>query len=388
MHYNFNKLINRAGTDSVKYDLRKQIFGREDVIPMWVADMDFAVPPFVSDAIRKRAEHPVYGYSIIPDSYYQAIIGWQMRRYGWELRKDWIHFSPGVVTGLNVIIQAMTEPGDKVIVQPPVYFPFFSCVEINGRKLLLNQLIEKNGVYSIDFEDLERKMKDGAKMLILCNPHNPVSRCWTREELEWIGAKGLEHGVLIVCDEIHCDLVHDSYRHIPMATLSEEIAANTITCIAPSKTFNLPGLFTSSVIISNDSLRRKFKLALEKIHLSPTPFGIVASEAAYRDGEEWLRQLMAYLKTNTGIVKDFLTAEMPAITVSPAEATYMLWLDFRQLGIPDPELKRRLIEKAGLGFVDGPTFGPGGEGFQRMNIACPRSTLETALERFHKIIGD
>jgi cystathionine beta-lyase len=388
MQSDFDLVLQRENTNCVKFDIRQQIFGRADVIPMWVADMDFPVPPFVAEAIQKRAEHPVYGYSIIPDSYNQAVIEWQKRRKGWEIQKEWILFSPGVVTGLNIIVQAMTEPGEKIIIQPPVYFPFFSCVEYNGRKLLLNQLIEKDGVYSIDFEDLENKMKDGARMLILCNPHNPVSRCWTREELEWIGAKSLEHGVIVVSDEIHCDLVFEPYRHIPLATISEEISQNTITCIAPSKTFNLAGLFTSSVIISNDSLRRKFKVAAEKVHLSANIFGITAAEAAYRQGDDWLGELIQYLKTNVGLVKDYLSVKMPQVLISPAEATYMLWLDFRALGIPAPDLKKRLIEKAGLGFVEGPTFGPGGEGFQRMNIACPRATLEMALERFPAILND
>jgi cystathionine beta-lyase len=388
MSTNFDEIFPRENTNSVKFDLRKLYFGREDVIPMWVADMDFPVPPFVSEAVMKRAGHPIYGYSIIPGSYYQAIIDWQQRRFGWEIQKDWIQFSPGVVTGLNVIVQALTEPGDKIIVQPPVYFPFFSSVENNGRKLILNQLIEKDGVYSIDFEDLESKMKDGAKMLIICSPHNPVGRCWTREELEWIGAKGVEHGVLIVSDEIHCDLVFEPHRHIPLATLSGDIANNTITCIAPSKTFNLAGLFSSSIIIQNDSLRRRFKFAEEKVHLSANLFGITAAEAAYSQGDAWLKELLAYLQSNINLVKDHFAKNLPEITISPAEATYMLWLDFRQLGIPAPELKKRLIEKAGLGLVDGPVFGPGGEGFQRLNVACPKSTLLKALERFHNILDD
>jgi cysteine-S-conjugate beta-lyase len=387
MYFDFDTPLPRENTNSVKFDLRKEIFGREDVIPMWVADMDFAVPPFVSEAVIRRAGHPIYGYSIIPDSYNEAVMEWLKKRHSWEIRKEWIRFSPGVVTGLNILVQAMTDPGDKIIIQPPVYFPFFSCVENNGRKLVYNQLVENNGAYSIDFDDLEHKMKDGARMLILCNPHNPVSRCWTRDELEWIGAKGIEHGVLIVSDEIHCDLVFEPYHHIPLASLSEEIARNTITCIAPSKTFNLAGLFTSSVIIPDDSLRRKFKVAEEKVHLSANIFGITAAEAAYRQGEAWLGELMHYLKTNVELVKDFLADNMPEISVSPAEATYMLWLDFRKLGIDAPELKKLLIEKAGLGFVEGPTFGPGGEGFQRMNIACPRIKLELALERIPSILN-
>jgi cystathionine beta-lyase len=387
MLYSFDEPIDREGTDSVKYDFRKQYFGREDVIPMWVADMDFPVPPFVSSAVQRRAGHPVYGYSIIPDSYNEAVMDWQKRRNAWVIRKEWILFSPGVVTGLNVIVQALTDPGDKIIVQPPVYFPFFSCVEKNDRQLIYNQLIEKDGVYTIDFDDLENKMKDGARMLILCNPHNPVSRCWTRDELEWLGAKSIQYGMLVVSDEIHCDLVFEPHHHIPLATLSEELAQNTITCIAPSKTFNLAGLFTSSIIIPNDSLRRKFKVVEERIHLSANIFGITAAEAAYRHGEEWLCQLMDYLKTNIELVKDFLAVKMPEISVSPAEATYMLWLDFRKLGLSAPEQKRLLIEKAGLGFVEGPVFGPGGEGFQRMNIACPRVSLEMALERMPSILN-
>lgn len=387
MPYDFDALIPRSGTNCVKYDLRQAYFGREDVIPMWVADMDFPVPPFVSDAVRKRADHPIYGYSIIPESYYQAVMAWQSRRYGWEIKKDWTLFSPGVVTGLNVIVQALTDPGDKIIVQPPVYFPFFSCVENNGRQLVKNQLVEKDGVYSIDFDDLEKKMKEGARMMILCSPHNPVSRCWTRDELEWLGAKSLEHGVIVVSDEIHCDLVFAPHQHIPLATLSEEIAQNTITCIAPSKTFNLAGLYSSSIIIANDSLRRRFKLAEEKVHLSANIFGITAAEAAYREGEEWLAGLMDYLKINVGLVKDFLAVNMPEITVSPAEATYMLWLDFRKSGFPAPDLKKLLIQKAGLGFVEGPAFGPGGYGFQRMNVACAKDILMQALEKLPLILN-
>jgi len=292
------------------------------------------------------------------------------------------------VTGLNVIVQALTDPGDRIIVQPPVYFPFFSCVEKNGRNLVLNQLIEKDGVYSIDFDDLENKMKDGARMMILCSPHNPVSRCWTREELEWIGAKSIEHGVIVVSDEIHCDLVFEPHRHIPLAMISGDMAQNTVTCIAPSKTFNLAGLYSSSIIIPNDSLRRRFKHAEEKIHLSANIFGITAAEAAYREGEPWLGELMSYLKGNAVMVTDFLASEMPQISVSPLEATYMLWLDFREIKLPAPEVKRLLIEKAGLGLVEGSTFGPGGEGFQRMNIACPGFTIEKALAGLHNFLND
>lgn len=385
MKYNFDTQIDRTGTSSVKYDLRQSYFGREDVIPMWVADMDFAVPPFVLDAVIKRAENPIYGYTIIPDSYFEAIMEWQEKRHSWKIKKDWISYSPGIVTGLNMIVMSLTEPGDKVIVQPPVYFPFFSSVEKNGRKLVYNELSEKDGIYSLDFDDLENKMKDGAKMLILCNPHNPVGRCWTRAELEWLGAKSLEHGVLVVSDEIHCDLVFEPSRHIPFATLSEDIAGQTITCIAPSKTFNLAGLFTSSVIISNDTLRRKFKFFEERLHLNPNIFGLTASEAAYRSGETWLSELMAYLSSNVKLAVEFLSSNMPEITLSPMEATYLAWLDFRNWNLPHDELKKKLIHEAGLGFVDGKEFGPGGEGFQRMNIASPGATILEALNRLFSL---
>lgn len=385
MYFNFDEHIDRSGTSTVKYDLRKAIFGQEDVIPMWVADMDFAVPPFVQEAVMKRAAHPIYGYTIIPDSFYSALINWQKRRHNWALARESIFFSPGVVTGLNMIVQAFTEAGDKIIVQPPVYFPFFSAVKKNGRELMYNQLAWQDGIYTMDRDDLEKKMKAGAKMMILCNPHNPVGRCWTREELEWLGAKSIEHGVLIVSDEIHCDLVFQPNQHIPFATLSDDIAARTITCIAPSKTFNLAGLFTSSILISDEKLREKFKAFQDRLHLSPNIFGITAAEAAYSQGNEWLGELMDYLESNAELVKEFISAKMPEILVSPLEATYLMWLDFKSWKLPPAELRKMLIEKAGIGFVDGREFGPGGDGFQRMNIGCPQVTVLEVLERLFSL---
>jgi cystathionine beta-lyase len=380
LKFDFDRIIPREGTGAVKLEWRKQLFGREEVIPMWVADMDFAVPPCVSDAIRQRAEHPIFGYTALTDSYYEAIIGWQRRRMGWEIQKDWLFFTPGVVTALNLLVETFTRPGDGVIVQPPVYFPFFWAVERNGRKLLLNRLSEVNGVYGIDWEDLEANIRSGAKMLILCSPHNPVSRAWTREELERIGQLCLENGVLILSDEIHGDLVLPGHTHIPMATLSEEIARNTITCIAPSKTFNLAGMFTSSIIIPDENLRKKYKVNEERIHLSPNIFGIVASEAAYAHGGEWLDELLLYLGSNAEFVRNAFEKQMPRVKMSPLEATYLMWLDFRELNLTDEELEKALVNKAGVGLSPGRIFGPGGEGFQRLNIACPRSVLEKVTE--------
>ena len=387
MKYDFDKIIPREHTVSVKFDLREAFFGKADVIPMWVADMDFEVPEFVSKAIQDRAKHPIYGYSFLSETYYQSIINWVGQKHGWTIQKDWIAHSPGIVTAVNLLVQALTLPGDPVIVQPPVYFPFFSAVQNNGRKLLYNQLINENGNYRMDFNDLEEKCREGAKMLILCSPHNPVGRVWTKEELQKIGDLAIKYDMLIVSDEIHNDLVFDPYKHIPTASLSEEIASRTVTCIAPSKTFNLAGMATSSVIISDPELRQKFKTQHEKMHLNNNIFGTVASEAAYSQGKEWLAQLMDYLKGNAELLRAYMTEYLPRIRISPLEATYLIWLDFNALDIKNSDLKTKIIEEAGLGFNDGRMFGPGGEGFQRMNIACPRPVLQEALERLRKVFA-
>lgn len=381
MPFDFDRIIPRAGTDSVKFDLRKQFFGREDVIPMWVADMDFPVPNFVQEVLQARAGHPVYGYSVLSQGYYESIIGWQQRRHGWTIRKEWIVFSPGVVTALNLLVQAFTQPGDKIVVQSPVYFPFFWAVERQDRLLLNNRLLEKENTYSIDFEGLEAMLRSGAKMLILCSPHNPVGRAWSREELERTGKLCLENGVLIVSDEIHGDLVLPGRRHLPLASLSQDLLGNTITCIAPSKTFNLAGLFTSSVIIPDEKLRRRFTETAEKVHISPNIFGAVTSEAAYRRGDDWLDQLLRYIEGNALLVKDFFRGANSRIRVSPLEATYLLWLDFREYGMSDEEIGKKLIGDAGVGMNPGHMFGAGGEGFQRMNLGCPRSIVQDAIER-------
>jgi cystathionine beta-lyase len=381
MNFDFDRIIPREGTDAVKLEWRKRLFGREDILPMWVADMDFAVPPFVSEALKERAKHPIYGYSVLSESYFETIRGWQKRRMGWEIDKEWILFSPGIVTALNLLVETFTGPGDQIIVQPPVYFPFFWAVEKNGRTLLHNQLIEEKNRYFIDFDDLEQKAKAGAKMLILCSPHNPVGRAWTREELERLGEICLEYGLLIISDEIHGDLLMPGQKHVPFASLSEDLAMNTITCIAPSKTFNLAGLFTSSIIIQNEAMRDKFRVTQERIHLSPNIFGMVATQAAYSHGDDWLEQALSYIKQNAGVVERAFRERLPEVKVSPLESTYLMWLDIRGLGLADDEVGKILVEKAGVGLSPGKMFGPGGEGFQRMNIGCPRSILEEATER-------
>lgn len=381
----FDHSIDRSGTDSVKYDLRKAYFGREDVIPMWVADMDLPSPREVTEELIKRAKHPIYGYSILSEGYYNSIVSWMERRHGWPIEKDWIVFSPGVVTALNLLVETYTEPGEAVIVQSPVYFPFFHAVEKNGRKLVLNTLINENGRYVIDFDDLEAKVRQGARMLILCSPHNPVCRVWTRAELERITAICLESGVLIVSDEIHNDLVFPPNRHIPTASLSGEVARNTITCIAPSKTFNLAGLATSSIIIPDQKLRERLKKTLERVHLGNNLFGAVASEAAYSYGEPWLEELLAYLQGNVSLIRNFIEKQGIPVTLTPVESTFLAWLDFRKSSIPARTLKRKLVEVAGLGLIDGRIFGPGGEGFIRLNFGCPAKSLKLALFRLSSI---
>jgi len=379
MHYNFDKIINRDHTASVKFDLRKEVFGKEDILPMWVADMDFKTPDFVIEALKKRLEHPILGYSYRPDSYYRSIINWVKRRHQWIIKKEWISFSPGIVPAINMAIMAYTEPGDKIIVQPPVYHPFFSAINNNNRIQVDNPLKLQNGRYFIDFKDLKAKLKD-AKMILLSNPHNPGGSVWTKEELQTLGELCVENDVLIMADEIHADLVFKPAKYLPMASVSPEIADQTVTFIAPSKTFNMAGLATSSVVTSNNILKEKFDQILDTIHIGMgNIFGTVASEAAYNHGDEWLDELLEYLSQNMDYVEQFITEYIPEIKVIRPEGTYLMWLDCSGLNLNNKDLKDFMIQDAGLGFNDGRMFGTGGEQFMRMNVACPKITIEQAL---------
>jgi len=386
MQYNFDKIIDRDNTASVKFDLREKVFGNQDVIPMWVADMDFETPVFIIHALKKRLEHPILGYSYRPDSYFQSIINWVKRRHHWKIDKEWISFSPGIVPAVNMAIMAYTQPGDKILVQPPVYHPFFSAVSNNKRTLVENPLILKNGRHHIDFEDLKSKLQD-AKMILLSNPHNPGGAVWTQEELKKIGDLCVENNVLIMADEIHGDLVFKPAKYIPMASVSPQIANQTVTFIAPSKTFNMAGLATSSVISSNKILKEKFDQILDTIHIGMgNIFGTVASEAAYNHGDEWLDELLEYLSKNMGYVEEFITEYIPEIKVIRPEGTYLMWLDCSDLNLKNKDLKDFMIHDAGLGFNDGRIFGTGGGGFMRMNVACPRQTVELALKKLKKAV--
>ena len=387
MKYDFDKIINRTDTNCVKYDLRKEVFGNPDVIPMWVADMDFETPDFVREAVIKRAEHPVYGYHFKDEPYFQSIAGWLKRRHQWDVELEWMSFTPGVVCGFNMAVLAFTQPGDEIIIQPPVYPPFHHAVSGHRRKLVYNTLIDKGTGYEIDFPKLAEQIKT-AKMLILCNPHNPVGRCWTREELLQLGEICMKNHVLVISDEIHCDLVLPGYHHTPFATLNEAFAQNSITFHAASKTFNLAGLATSTAIIPNEALRKSYIDYVETLeaHLGNI-FGKVATETAMRCGDDWLGQLLDYVQGNIDYVSDFLARNLPKVKFHKPQATYMMWLDFNGYGFSEEELWRKMTQKAQLGFNRGKDFGEAGSGFFRINLACPRSTVEEAMRRLKKVFG-
>jgi cystathionine beta-lyase len=387
MHYNFDEIIPREGTGSIKYDLRSKIFRNEEVIPLWVADMDFRTPDFILAAIQKRLEHEILGYSLIPPAFYQAIVNWNERRHQWTIHPEWISFSPGVVPALNLLVMAFTEPGDKIIVQPPVYFPFFTAIENHGRILVRNPLRYDQGRYTMDFDDLESKIDEKTRMLFLCNPHNPTGNVWSPEVLKRLGDLCVKHNILLISDEIHSDLIYAGFRHTPTASISGDIALKTITCMSPSKTFNLAGLSTSYLIIPDSRLKVQYEKILDQVHVGAgNIFGFVATAAAYHYGEDWLKQLMAYLEGNLRLLQDFISRHLPVIRVVPAEATYLIWLDCSQLGMTPAALKSFMIREAGLGLNDGPQFGKEGEGFQRINIACPRQVLYDALVKLHSAI--
>jgi cysteine-S-conjugate beta-lyase len=376
MKYDFDTIVDRKGTNSVKYDLSEKLFGTEDVLPMWVADMDFPVAGFILDAIGERLKHPFLGYTFRSDSFSENVASWLERRHGWKVSTHAIGFSPGIVPALNMAVMEYTNPGDSVVVQPPVYFPFFSAISNHGRELAYNQLVRKNGRYEMDLDQLEDLFRKGAKLFFLCNPHNPVGRAWTRDELEKLAALCVKYKLMVISDEIHSDLLLFGNRHIPFASLGEDIADLTLTCMAPSKTFNLAGLYTSVVIASNPEIKKRYEKILDTVHVGgDNILGQVALEAAYTAGEEWLDQLLAYLEDNFRVFCSILNDAVPDLFISPLEATYLAWLDFSFLQLDDVGLKNFIIQKAGLGLNDGPMFGPGGAQHQRLNIACPRKIL-------------
>lgn len=392
LKYDFDEVIDRSGTNSSKWDAEvlETMFGVSDVLPFWVADMDFRTAKPIVDAVVKRAEHGIYGYSKRTDTYFDAIIGWTKRRFGWDIRKEWIEYTPGVVPAINYIIQALCTPGDKVMIQQPVYYPFRRAIENNGCHVVDNMLRFNGDYYEIDFEDFEEKAKDPkVKLFILCSPHNPVSRVWTRAELERLGRICADNGVLVVADEIHNDLVYSGYEHIMFGSLGEEFALNSITCTAPSKTFNLAGMQSSNIIIADPKVMEKYKRVLERNQISgQNPLSIVSLEAAYNEGEEWLEELLRYLEGNIEFIHSYLGEHLPKAKMIAPQATYLGWIDLRKYE-KDGDKLQHVISHDGKVALDGGTwFGAGGEGFVRINFACPRKLLEQGLSRLCRVVTE
>jgi cystathionine beta-lyase len=385
----FDQIVDRRNTQCVKWDGATEVFGKEDLLPMWVADMDFCPPQAVVEAVKARAAHGIYGYEIKPASLHEAVLNWLKTRHNWVVDPSWLSYSPGVVSGLATAILALTEPGDRIVIQPPVYPPFFAVGDQNDRVIVENPLIEENGRYTMNLPELEEIFRSGVKFFVLCSPHNPVGRVWTRSELLALAELFVKYEVTVLSDEIWSDLVFPGHKHTPLASLSPEIADRVITFMAPSKTFNLAGLYLSDVIIPNQGLRDRFTNQMERtaqVHLNV--FAPVAAEAAYREGHEWLGELLTYLTENVAFLKSELAKITSKIRVVQSEGTFVVWLDCRELDIPAEELNKFFVEKAGIALNDGAMFGSAGVGFQRMNIGCPRSVIKDAVERIAKALQD
>ena len=384
----FNEIIDRKNTNSIKYDFALRRGKPENLLPLWVADMDFKVSEKILEALHERVEHGIFGYSEVQDEYFEAVQGWLEKRHHWKVESRWLVKTPGVVFALAMAVQAFTDPGDGVMIQKPVYYPFSEVIEDNDRIIVDNTLyLGEDGRYHIDFEDFERKAEQyHIKLFLLCNPHNPVGRVWTREELERLGGICIRRDIIVVSDEIHQDFVFKG-EHLVFADLSEELKNRTITCTSPSKTFNLAGLQISNIFIANQQLRRRFRRQVGAAGYSQlNTLGLTACEAAYRCGEDWHDQLMEYLRANISYVREFLKERIPAIQFIEPEGTYLVWLDFRELGLTEGEREDLIVKKAGLWLDSGAMFGPAGEGFERINIACPRSIVKQAMESLERAV--
>lgn len=385
---NFNIVVNRKNTNCLKYDFAVRRGRPENVLPLWVADMDFKVAPEITQAIEKRVAHGIFGYSEVKEEYFEAVSAWMEQKHGWHVKEDWLVKTPGVVFALAMAVQAFAEPGDAVIIQQPVYYPFSEVIADNGRRIVDNTLeLKEDGKYHINFEDFEQKVKENhVKLFLLCSPHNPVGRVWTKEELKKIAAICRKYDVIVVSDEIHEDFVFNG-KHQVFADLSEDAKNRTITCTAPSKTFNLAGLQVSNIWIANPELREKFKKQIAAAGYSQlNTLGLTACEAAYRYGGEWHAELLGYLKSNLNFLREFLQTRLPEVKLIEPEGTYLVWLDFGSLGLTEEQREELLTKKAGIWLDSGAIFGAAGEGFERINIACPRSILKDALERIERAV--
>ncbi len=389
MTFDFDTVIDRRQTNNIKWNLTAKHPGEPELLPLWVADMDFQSPPEVRDVLRQQAEHGIFGYPLVPDSCYEAIMAWLKQRHHWEIKKEWIVFTPGVIPAFYWTIRACAQPGDAVIIQPPVYPPFFKAVSANNCVLVENELRNVNGHYDMNLDAFDAQLESsGAKVFLLCSPHNPVGRVWTEDELRRVAERCLEHHVIICSDEIHADIVFRGARHRPTATLSTEIASRTVSCFAASKTFNIAGLNTAFAVIPDADLRATFLLVKQNVgNPEPNLMGILATEAAYRHGAGWLDALLNYLQGNLAFLTHFIRERIPHIAVVKSEGTYLAWLDCRELGLSDAELHDLFMNNARVWLNDGQMFGSGGSGFQRLNFACSRATLEMALTRIERTMS-
>ncbi|MBU5307204.1 pyridoxal phosphate-dependent aminotransferase [Clostridioides mangenotii] len=382
MKYNFDTVVDRSDNFAAKWTEMDKKYGTNDLLPMWIADMDFKAAPCIVEAIRNRLDQEIYGYTTRPDSYNESIVYWVSKRFDWNIKKEWLIFSPGVMPSISLIIQELTDKNDKIMIQEPVYSPFNSIVKANDRELVISPLIkEENGNYVMNYAEIEANIKD-VKLFILCNPHNPVGRVWTKEELIKLGDICIRNNVKVISDEIHCDIILKGHKHTPFGSISEEFAQNSITCMAPTKTFNIAGLQMSQVILPNEDDFNKLDTAFTRIDIKRNnAFSLVATGAAYNHGEDWLDEFLEYLEGNIDFAVKYIQDNIPALKVNKPEATYLLWVDFSKLGKSDDEIAKALVEKGKIALNNGPSFGIGGSQFQRINLACPRSMVEEGLSR-------
>ena len=388
--YNFDEIIDRSGSGDLKHEALLPRWGRNDLLPLWVADMDFATPDFVVDALKARLSHPIFGYTIEPADYRPTIIDWNESHHGWKIKPEWISFIPGIVKGIGFVVNVFTKPGEKVIIQPPVYHPFRMTPEDNGREVVFNPLrLREDGYYDMDFDNLSEVCDDKCRVLILSNPHNPAGVCWSKETLQRLADFCYEHSIIVISDEIHSDMALFGNRHVPFASVSERAADISITFAAPTKTFNMAGIVSSYAVISNDDLRQRFYGWLKANELDePTIFAPIATIAAYQKGEEWRKQMLAYVEDNVRFVEDYCREHIPGVRPLRPQASFLVWLNCRGLGLNHDKLLELFIDKAHLALNDGEMFGPGGEGFMRLNVGTPRSVLRQALEQLAKAVNE
>ena len=382
MTYDFDKIIERSGSGDLKHEVLKERYGRSDLLPLWVADMDFETPQFITDALRQRLDHSLFGYTVVPDELWTSIIQWIRDHHQWEVKREWLTYIPGIVKGIGMAINVFVKEDEKVIIQPPVYHPFRLTPEGNGRKVVYNPLKEVNGTYKMDFEQLAEVVDDKCRLLILSNPHNPAGVCWPKETLQRLAHFCFEHNIIVISDEIHADMALFGNKHIPFASVSDEAAQISITFGAPSKTFNIAGIVSSYAIVPNDSLRRRFYTWLEANELNDPPlFSPIATIAAYTQGEDYRQQMLRYIEDNIRFVENYCREHLPKIKPWRPQASFLVWLDCRDLGLSHDALVDLFVNRAHLALNDGAMFGIGGSGFMRLNVGAPRSVLRQALDQ-------